>query len=244
MAVLAASSAGLLRLADPGQRALGLLLAPDPGVGTGRRGLAGPGRTRPAGCRPVWMSLLSWAGMGAIGFSPSRSRRPPRSRARPPSSRWPARPPWWRARLRPPPAGRRRAAGPLADAGHRARLVHLVPLALAGADPRSLVVGHPLDVWSKVAVVRPRPRAGRPHHGARRAAAAAGFVARPAPRSLLLTVGLSAAVGRDHLLSTAALPSLEGSGHARTAKPPATRAYANRRDPDHRQPGCLPRPRA
>jgi hypothetical protein len=80
------------------------------------------------------------------------------------------------------------------------------------------IVGHPLRVWGNVGVCglalvlavittvlleRPLQRAS--------------WLARPR-RSLLLTVGLSAAVSATILLSTAALPSLEGSGHAPTSK--------------------------
>jgi peptidoglycan/LPS O-acetylase OafA/YrhL len=80
------------------------------------------------------------------------------------------------------------------------------------------VVGHRLGVWDNVTVcalafvlaavttvVLERPLQRAP------------WLVRPR-RSLLFTVGLSAAVAATILLSTAQLPSLTGTGHARTAK--------------------------
>jgi hypothetical protein len=80
------------------------------------------------------------------------------------------------------------------------------------------VVGHRLGVWDDVAVcalalvlaavttvVLERPLQRAP------------WLVRPR-RSLLFTVGLSAAVAATIFLSTAQLPSLTGTGHARTAK--------------------------
>src|SRR6202034_4577194 len=80
------------------------------------------------------------------------------------------------------------------------------------------VIGHQLSVWGNVAVCalafvlacvttvfleRPLQRAP--------------WLARPR-RSLVLTVGLSGAVVATILLSTVALPSLTGTGHARAAE--------------------------
>ena len=126
-----------LNLAHSGQRAVGLLLAPHPSLGTGRR--------RPAGSRCTATSSAATAvdvraqlgrhrghcllGRGVHGSHPVSGHGGPRpgSRRRRRGGR----------RLRPLPTGRRLAVGPLADAGHRAGLLHLVPLALAGIGPRA-----------------------------------------------------------------------------------------------------------
>ncbi|MGA2304181.1 MAG: acyltransferase family protein [Acidimicrobiales bacterium] len=85
------------------------------------------------------------------------------------------------------------------------------------------VVGHQLSVWGNVAVCAlALVLAAMTTVLLERPLQRASWLVRPR-RTLLLTVGLSAAAAATILLSTAALPPLIGSGHARTAKLSAPR---------------------
>ena len=127
----------LLHMADPGQRAMGVLLPPDAGLGAGRRG---PGRLAGAGDRPAARSPAPGLGRsrsGGLGrlrlqrlhtiSGHGRARASPRGRRH------------HRRRVRPAHGPRSRAAAPdHADAGGRSRLLFVVPVALALPDPGAL----------------------------------------------------------------------------------------------------------
>ncbi len=195
---------GLFDLVDSSQRALGLLLAPNSGLGTGRRGPPGPR------CPPAWPTAGRWG----ISCSAGRDRGhrlfgrhlhvghpvPGRGRPRPGGRRRRG----GRRRLRPPPTGRGLAAPPPASSGHRARLVHLVPLALAGIGPRSLDRRPPIKRVGQRCRLRPRLGAGRRNDDAPRAPAPAGFMAGPAPAEPPPDGGAERGSYRHH-------PALDGS---------------------------------
>jgi peptidoglycan/LPS O-acetylase OafA/YrhL len=167
---------------------------------------------------PRWMSGLSWVGIGAIVFS---------------AVVFTAATPFPGTAALVPVAG---AAAVVAGGGVRSRhgavwllgrwpmhvigrvsytwyLWHWPALVLAPS-----VVGHRLSVGGNVAVCAiALGMAALTTVLLERPLQRAAWLVRPR-RSLFLTVGLSAAAAATILLSTAALPSLTGSGHASTAK--------------------------
>jgi hypothetical protein len=231
---------GLLHLADSGQRALGLLLAPDPGLGTGRRRPPGPRRPAAWPTAGRWDGLLSWAGIGAIVFSavtftsatpfPGTAALVPVAGAAAVVAGGCARPRlgavWLLGRWPMQVIGR---------VSYTWYLWHWPALVLAPS-----IVGHRLSTCGATWPSAPSPWCWPHDDGAPRATAPAGSVAGPASTQPLLTVGLSGAVAATILLSTAALPSLTGSGHApppqalgstwkvtgRGPRPPSTRPFA------------------
>ena len=107
------------------------------------------------------------------------------------------------------------------------------------------IVGHRLSVWGNVAVCAlALVLAAMTTVLLERPLQRASWLARPR-RSLLLTVGLSGAVAATILLSTAALPSLTGSGHARYRQAlGAASGKQEEREPRPPSTRLLPRPRA
>jgi peptidoglycan/LPS O-acetylase OafA/YrhL len=168
----------------------------------------------PAAC----MSLLSWAGIGAVVFS---------------AVTFTSTTPFPGVAALVPVAG---AAAVVAGGCTRSRLgaVWLLgrrPMQLIGRVSYTWylwhwpalvlapsIVGHRLSVWDNVAVCGlALVLAGLTTVLLERPLQRASWLVRPR-RSLLLTVGLSGALIATILLSTAALPSLTGSGHAPTSK--------------------------
>ena len=212
---------GLFDLVDSGQRAMGLLLAPDPGLGTGRRGPPGPRRPT------AWPTASRWGIPAHLGRD--RGHRlfgrhlhvghpvPGHGGPRPGGRRRRG----GRRRLRPPRLGaiwllRRRPLQIIGRVSYTWYLWHWPALVLA-----PWIVGHRLSVWGNVAVCGlALVLAGATTVLLERPLQRASWLVRPR-RSLLLTVGLSGAVIATILLSTAALPSLAGSGHA---PPPSSRS--------------------
>lgn len=166
----------------------------------------------------LWMSLLGWAGIGAIVVSavtftsatpfPGTAALVPVAGAAAVVAAGCARP-----RLGAVWLLGRWPMQVIGSVSYTWYLWHWPALILAPS-----IVGHPLRVWGNVGVcglalvlaVMTTMLLERPLQQA-------SWLVRPR-RSLLLTVGLSAAVSATILLSTAALPSLEGSGHAPTGK--------------------------
>jgi peptidoglycan/LPS O-acetylase OafA/YrhL len=163
-------------------------------------------------------SLLSWAGIGAIAFSaitftsttpfPGTAALVPVAGAAAVVAGGCARPRlgavWLLGRWPMQVIGR---------VSYTWYLWHWPALILAPA-----IVGHPVSVWGNVAVCGiALALAGVTTVLLERPLQRAPWLVRPR-RSLLLVVGLSGAVTATILLSTAALPSLTGTGHAPTAK--------------------------
>jgi peptidoglycan/LPS O-acetylase OafA/YrhL len=164
------------------------------------------------------MALLSWAGIGAIVFSavtftsatpfPGTAALVPVAGAAAVVAGGCARPRlgsvWLLARWPMQVIGR---------VSYTWYLWHWPALVLAPS-----IVGHRLSVWGNVAVCAVAlVLAGVTTVVLERPLQRASWLVRPR-RSLLLTVGLSGAAAATILLSTAALPSLTGTGHAPTTK--------------------------
>jgi peptidoglycan/LPS O-acetylase OafA/YrhL len=172
---------------------------------------------------PRWMAALSWVGIGTIAFS---------------ALAFTAATPFPGTAALVPVAG---AAAVVAGGCARSRLgvVWLLgrwPLQVIGRVSYTWylwhwpalvlapsIVGHRLGVGDNVvACALAFVLAAMTTVSLERPLQRASWLVRPR-RSLLLTVGLSGAVAVTIFLSTAALPSLTGSGHARTAKLSAQR---------------------